>query len=222
MSAKMETSNVIIRKYELKDRESVKKIAGDTAFFGEPVEALIDDRELFFDAFYAFFFDHETDTCWVAEHDGVVVGFLAGSVDAHRQQQWSSFHIYPGIAWGLMSGKYTFRRKTLHYVTDLIGQAIRGELPFTDTERFPAHLHINVDSDSRGLGMGRQLLEAYHSHLRSLGVKGVHLHTTDQNVSACKLYEKVGYQIQDVRKTEKWIPLLGKEVENRCYGLDLG
>lgn len=218
----MERSNVFIRKYELKDRESVKKIAGDTAFFGEPVEVLIDDRGLFFDAFYAFFFDHETDTCWVAEKDGKVVGFLAGSVDAHRQQEWSSFHIYPGIALGIIRGKYTIRWKTIQYVADLVGQAIRGELPSTDTERFPAHLHINVTSDFRGLGMGRQLLEAYHSQLRSLGVKGVHLHTTDQNVSACKLYEKVGYQIQDAHKTEKWIPLLGREVENRCYGLDLG
>lgn len=217
----MEESNIVIRNYQATDRDAVKKIACDTAFFGEPVEALIDDRELFFDAFYAFFFDHETETCWVAEHKGIVVGFLAGSVDAHRQQEWSTFHIYPGIAWDLIRGKYTIHRKTLKYVVDLIGQAIKGELPYTDIKRFPAHLHINVLSESRGLGIGRKLLEAYHKQLRSQGVKGVHLHTTDQNISACILYEKVGYHIQDVRKTMKWIPLLGKEVENRCYGLDL-
>ena len=217
----MERSNVIIRKYLAEDRDIIKNIACDTAFFGEPVEALIDDRELFFDAFYAFFFDHETSTCWVAEQDGKVVGFLAGSVDAHRQQQWSSFHIYPWIALRIISGKYTIWRRTLRYVLDLIGQAVKGELPYTDTRRFPAHLHINVTSGSRGSGIGRRLLDAYHSQLRSLGVKGVHLHTTDQNVSACILYEKVGYRIQDTRKTMKWKPLLGKVVENRCYGLDL-
>lgn len=217
----MERSNVIIRKYQAEDRDTIKNIACDTAFFGDPVETLIDDRELFFDAFYAFFFDHETSTCWVAEQDGIVVGFLAGSVDARRQQEWSGLHIYPSIAWGILRGKYTIRRRTLHYVLGLIEQAVKGELPYTDTKRFPAHLHINVTAGSRGSGIGRLLLEAYHLQLKSLGVKGVHLHTTDQNVSACRLYEKVGYRIQDARKTLKWMPLLGKVVENRCYGLDL-
>ena len=218
----MEQSNVIIRNYLAKDRESVLGIAGDTAFFGEPVEAFLDDRRLFFDAFYAFFFDREVITCWVAEYKGIVIGFLAGSVDSKRQQEWSIFHIYPGIAWGIIWGKYTIGQKTLKYVIGMLGQKLRGELPSTDTKRFPAHLHINVDSSSRGLGIGRQLMEAYHTKLLSLGVRGVHLHTTDQNVSACRLYEKMGYKILDNKKTKNWYPLLGKEVENRCYGLELG
>jgi GNAT superfamily N-acetyltransferase len=210
---------VVIRKYVIGDRNAVKAIAGDTAFFGEPVEALMDDRELFFDAFYAFFFDHETTTCWVAEHNGTVVGFLAGSVDANRQQKWSMFHIYPQIAKGIILRKYHVGWKTFKYVVGLVGQALRGELPLTDTKLFPAHLHINVASTSRGLGIGRQLLEAYHQQLRTLGVIGVHLHTTDQNISACILYEKMGYQLQDKKQTKNWIQLLGKIVENRCYAM---
>jgi ribosomal protein S18 acetylase RimI-like enzyme len=217
----MENPNVIIRKYVIDDLEAIKEIAGNTAFFGEPVEALMDDRELFFDAFYAFFFDHETTTCWVAEHNGVVVGFLAGSVDSSRQQKWSMLHIYPQIALNIILKKYHVGWKTLKYVARLGSQVIRSELPLTDTKLFPAHLHINVVSTSRGLGIGRQLLGAYHQQLRSLGVKGVHLHTTDQNVSACILYEKMGYQIQDKRKTKNWKPTIGKIVENRCYGLKL-
>ena len=217
----MGNMKVVIRGYVIDDRDAIMVIAGDTAFFGEPVEALMEDRELFFDAFYAFFFDHETTTCWVAEHNEIVVGFLAGSVNANRQQEWSMFHIYPQIALGIILRKYHIGRKTLKYVAGLVGQAMRGEFPFTDTRLFPAHLHINVASNSRGLGIGRKLLEAYLQQLRSLGVKGVHLHTTDQNVSACILYEKMGYQLQDKRKTKNWIPLLGKMVENRCYALKL-
>jgi|WetSurMetagenome_2_1015567.scaffolds.fasta_scaffold173133_1 GNAT superfamily N-acetyltransferase len=217
----MKNTNVIIRKYLINDREVIKAIAGDTAFFGEPVEALIEDRELFFDAFYAFFFDHETATCWIAEHNGVVVGFLAGSVDSSRQQKWSMLHIYPQIALDIIFRKYHIGWKTLKYVAGLGSQVIRSELPLTDTKLFPAHLHINVASTSRGLGIGRQLLEAYHQQLRSLGVNGVHLHTTDQNISACILYEKMGYILQDKRITRNWESILGKLVENRCYGLKL-
>jgi ribosomal protein S18 acetylase RimI-like enzyme len=212
-------SQVVIRKYIKNDLNAVSAIAGDTAFFGEPVEALMEDRRLFFDAFYAFFFDHETDTCWVAEYDGIVVGFLAGSVDSSRQQKWSMFHIYPQIAKGIILRKYHIGWKTIKYVVGLVGQALRGELPPTDTKLFPAHLHINVASTSRGLGIGRQLLEAYHQQLRSFGVKGVHLHTTDQNISACILYEKMGYQLKDRRQTKNWKQILGKMVENRCYAM---
>jgi ribosomal protein S18 acetylase RimI-like enzyme len=214
-------TQVVIRKYVIDDLVSVKAIAGDTAFFGEQVEILMEDRHLFFDAFYAFFFDYETTTCWVAEHNGIVVGFLAGSVDSSRQQKWSMFHIYPQIAKGIILKKYHIGRKTFKYVVGLAGQALRGELPLTDTKLFPAHLHINVASTSRGLGIGRQLLEAYHQQLSSLGVKGVHLHTTDQNISACILYEKMGYQLQDKKQTKNWIQLLGKIVENRCYAKKL-
>jgi GNAT superfamily N-acetyltransferase len=106
-------------------------------------------------------------------------------------------------------------------VAGLGTQVMRSELPFTDTKLFPAHLHINVASSSRGLGIGRQLLEAFHQQLRSLRVKGVHLHTTDQNISACILYEKMGYLLQDKRQTKNWKQLLGKMVENRCYALKL-
>jgi ribosomal protein S18 acetylase RimI-like enzyme len=212
---------VVIRKFLKDDLNAVKAIASDTAFFGEPVEAFMDDRELFFDAFYAFFFDHETNTCWVAEYDGIVVGFLAGSVDSSRQQKWSMLHIYPQIALGIILRKYHIRWKTLKYVVGLVGQAVRSELPRTNTKLFPAHLHINVASTSRGLGIGRQLLVAYHQQLRSLGVKGVHLHTTDQNISACILYEKMGYILQDKRITRNWESILGKKVENRCYAQKL-
>lgn len=217
----MVNPQVVIRKYLKKDLKAVKAIAGDTAFFGEPVETLMEDRHLFFDAFYAFFFEHETTTCWVAEHNGIVVGFLAGSVDSSRQQKWSIIHIYPQIVLGIVLMKYRIDWKTIKYVVGLVGQALRGELPLTDTKLFPAHLHINVASTARGLGIGRQLLEAYHQQLRSLGVKGVHLHTTDQNISACILYEKMGYLLQDKKQTKNWIQLLGKIVENRCYALKL-
>ena len=42
---------VKIKPYQQSDRDDVFCIAADTAFFGEPVEAFLDDRRLFCDAF---------------------------------------------------------------------------------------------------------------------------------------------------------------------------
>ena len=40
-----------VRRYKPQDREDIFRIAADTAFFGEPVETLLEDRRVFCDAF---------------------------------------------------------------------------------------------------------------------------------------------------------------------------
>jgi hypothetical protein len=43
-----------IRRYERRDCAAVYRLAADTAFFGDPVEAFLDDRALFCRAFVAY------------------------------------------------------------------------------------------------------------------------------------------------------------------------
>lgn len=45
----------IIRMYKPSDRQDVLRISADTAVFGEPVEAILDDRRIFCDAFTAYY-----------------------------------------------------------------------------------------------------------------------------------------------------------------------
>jgi hypothetical protein len=52
---------LLIRPYQPKDRESVFRIAADTAFFGAPIEAYMEDRNVFLDAFYAYYTDLEPE-----------------------------------------------------------------------------------------------------------------------------------------------------------------
>ena len=211
----------VIRLYRDEDRTEVMRIAADTAFFGAPVEAFFEHRQTFLDGFYAYFLDCESSTCWVAQKDNVVIGFLVGSQHADRQSGYSLIHIYPNMLTGLFRGKYRLGPKTMRYMFTLVGEAIRGEFPVADLNEYPANLHINVSSQARGMGIGKSLMNAYHRQLKSLGVSGVHLHTTDQNVAACAMYEHLGYQLLGARKTRAWFPLLGQIVENRCYGLKL-
>ncbi len=212
---------MIIRPYQFSDKKTVMQIAGDTAFFGRPLEAIFDDRRLFWDSFYEFFFRFQSNTCWVAERNGIIVGFLAGSPDATRQARVSTRHIYPVLLWNLLTVRYHLGRKTVKYVLGMVSQVIQGKIPAADLKIYPAHLHINVVEEARGGGIGRKLLETYHQQLQELNVPGVHLHTTDQNLAACRLYEKVGYQLLDARFTTFWETIVGTIVENRCYGLRL-
>jgi GNAT superfamily N-acetyltransferase len=59
--------------------------------------------------------------------------------------------------------------------------------------RYPAHLHINMRADIRGLGVGQRLIEAYADRLRGGGVAGVHVVTGAQS-RAVGFYRKCGFE----------------------------
>jgi GNAT superfamily N-acetyltransferase len=212
---------VIIRSYLPADRAGVYRIAADTAFFGEPVEEFLDDRALFCDAFIAPYLDHPAAICLVAEGKNKIVGYILGSMKIRQQGGWLWVHHYPGMIGKIFTGKYKIGIKTIRYSIRTAAQLFLNELPRTDRRRYPTDLHINLDKTMRGLGIGKQLLEAYHDRLRQAGCMGVYLHTTDQNLAACSLYEQMGYRLFSSRKTGLWKRYLGKIVENLTYVISL-
>jgi ribosomal protein S18 acetylase RimI-like enzyme len=210
-----------IRPYQSKDREPVFRIGADTAFFGAPVEAYMEDRNVFLEAFYAYYTDLEPEYTWVACVDETVVGFLTGCIDTRSRRRKYSRTILPRFIGRLLGGKYLLGKQTYRYITGMLGGVLRGELTHVDLDIYPAHLHINVDSAWRGHGLGQRLMEAYLHQLRELGVKGVYLDTTSLNEAACRLYEKMGFRLLEARPERFWAKWFGRPVENRCYGLKL-
>ena len=212
---------IVIRSFQQEDRESVLRIGADTAFFGAPIEAYMEDRNVFLDAFYAYYTDLEPEHAWVACADAEVVGFLTGCIDARTKGRKYWRFILPVIIGKLLRGKYRFGKRSFGYITGMLGGVLRGELTHADLELYPAHLHINVDSAWRGHGLGQRLMEAYLQQLRELSVKGVYLDTTSLNEAACRLYEKMGFSLLEARPDRYWANWFGRPVENRCYGLKL-
>lgn len=208
-----------IRPYRQADRGAVLRIAADTAAFGGPVETFLDDRRLFCDAFYRYYVDFEPEHAWVATVEPEVVGFLVGCTDRARRDRLMATRIIPSLAWRLLRGRYRVGRCTWTHALDEMGAAARREFPAVDLARYPAHLHINLDARWRGLGAGRRLLDAYLAQLLTLGVPGVHLHTTSLNVAAVALYTRMGFRLLDARPTRLWERVVAGPVENRTYGL---
>jgi ribosomal protein S18 acetylase RimI-like enzyme len=210
-----------IRPYQERDREWVMKIAADTAFFGEPLEAFMDDRRLFCDIFYSYYTDLEPQHAWVADAGQEIVGFLMGcTCTASQRQRWIST-ILPRTAWRVFRGHYRIEIKTRHYLWGLIGVMVRKEHIQVDEKIYPAHLHINLSKAWRSLGLGKQLILAYLDQLRQEHIPGVHLMTTSINTIAIGLYERLGFNLLDARPTRLWNSLVNTPVENRCYGLRL-
>jgi GNAT superfamily N-acetyltransferase len=214
-------TDLIIRPYQPADRQAFFRIGADTAFFGSPIEAYLEDRNVFLDAFYAYYTDLEPEHSWVACADGQVVGFLAGCVDTRLHNQKLLRVIMPRVISYLLRGKYHFGKRSWHYFGGLLGGLLRREFTRVNLDAFPAHLHINVEAAWRGHRLGQQLMEAYLGQLRGLGVTGVYLDTTSLNEVACRLYEKMGFHLLEARPDRFWAKWFGHAVENRCYGLKL-
>jgi ribosomal protein S18 acetylase RimI-like enzyme len=212
---------LVVRPYQSKDRASVFRIGADTAFFGDPIEAYMEDRNVFLDGFYAYYTDFEPEHAWVACADENVVGFLTGCVNSRLHGKRFVRFILPGLVGKLLRGRFHFGKRSMGYFWGLLAGLVRGEFTHADLDAYPAHLHINVDAVWRGYGLGRRLMEAYLGQLRGLGVRGVYLDTTSLNEAACKMYEKIGFHLLEARPDRFWEKWFGHPVENRCYGMRL-
>jgi ribosomal protein S18 acetylase RimI-like enzyme len=211
----------IIRHFMASDQTAVLKLSADTAFFGDPVEAFLEDRQLFTDAFARYYIEQETSLVWVAESAGDLIGFLFGCTDTSLQlKRWRSY-IFNRVLMRAVSGRYRLGRNTASFAWGMLTGALRGEAVKVDLQEYPAHLQIDVKAGFRGVGVGRRLIEAYLGQLRLLNIQGVHLETTTHNEAAFHLYEKIGFHLLDERPNRFWTRLSGFEVRNRAYGLKL-
>ncbi|MGE5123533.1 MAG: GNAT family N-acetyltransferase [Acidobacteriaceae bacterium] len=214
-------SDTSIRHYENSDETAVGDISADTAFFGEPVEAFLEDRKLYFDAFARYYLTFETAYAWVADNSGEVVGFLLGCADTAAQRERWREYIRRIVLRNAFSMKYKLGKRTFGFCWGMLKSILRHEKIAVNYDLYPAHLQIDIRQDHRGEGIGKQLITAYLDQLQQERIAGVHLETTSHNVVACYVYEQLGFQILDSRINRYWSQRFGYQVDDRIYGMVL-
>lgn len=215
-------TDLTIRPYQATDRAALLHIASETAFFGAPVEAFMEDRRLFEDAMFRYYVEYEPEHAWAACEGEKVVGFLVGCTDSRVRMRVFSREILPDLLWKALRGRYRLGRLILRYSTSALSGSLRGEFAHVDFDPYPAHLHINLLPESRGKGAGRRLIQAYLDQLRGLSIPGVHLFTTSHNQAAVHVYQRCGFQLLDSRPTRLWRRHFSEPIENQCFGQRLG
>jgi ribosomal protein S18 acetylase RimI-like enzyme len=188
-----------IRPYQPADRAAVRRIAFDTALFGDPIRALVPDAELFADLWTAAYTDGLPLEALVAADADSVLGYLLGAPDDAATARAYLARVAPLLASRAAHGEYR-----------ALGPSLRGlaRLALDPAPRapagYPAHLHLNLVPAARGLGLGRALLGAYLERLAARGTRGVHLSTTDRNGAALRLYERSGFSVAARRETRAY------------------
>ena len=61
------------------------------------------------------------------------------------------------------------------------------------TQRFPAHLHVNLRPEFRGRGIGAELIEAFAAHAAAAGAAGMHV-VTGERMRNTAFYRRCGFE----------------------------
>ena len=190
------SASVVIRPYEPRDRDALRRIACDTAERGQPVERFFRDREVFADLVTRYYTDDEPQTAWAAECEGRVIGYLTGCLDTPRYRRVMIRRVIPrvilkAIAHGALVSGEMWRLLGAGVVTWLGGGCRRQ----TFLRCYPAHLHVNVQEGFRGQRVGRRLVERFYEQARAAGCEGVHAVVREDNQPACRFFEWMGFAI---------------------------
>ena len=207
----------VIRPYGPQDRPAVRRICCETALMGEPSSLFFDDDELFADALTAYFTDYEPGSCFVAERDQDVVGYLLGAKDVGRMEKIFADKILVPLLMKAMRRGTLFRRKNAAFLSRVLFGFVKGEFRAPDfSKEYPATLHINITKACRGAGIGARLINAYLDYVRAQAVRGVHCATMSD--AAGRFYRKQNFRLLFQGERSCFRHLLGRNVPIAVYG----
>jgi ribosomal protein S18 acetylase RimI-like enzyme len=185
--------SVNVRAYQPADRGAVRDISFRTGFMGESAAPFWGHAESWADVWTSYYTDREPESLSVGTIDGRVVGYLAGCVDTAAMRPT----IDQLFATAIRNHRLLVRRGTAGFLLRGLVDGLRdrdgarGE--FIDS-RWPAHLHIDLLPEARGIGLGAGLMARWLERLRELGVPGCHLATLAENDRAVAFFERSGFR----------------------------
>jgi len=207
---------VVIRHYRKEDRLLVRKIAWETALMGESAAAFFDGEEVFSDFLTLYFTDYEPQSCFVAEIDDDVAGYLLGAKDtAVLERVFCGRIIFPLLLKAFARGVF-FKKKNLIFLFNFLKSALRKEfrMPIFSRE-YPATLHINLDKKYRDLGAGSKLISAFLQYLKDAKICGVHLATMSEKAGL--FFQRQGFSLLYTGRRSYLRHILRKDIPIYIY-----
>ena len=135
------------------------------------------DKDLLYTLYLHNYTDADPSHVFVAVSDGKPVGYI---LCAPNHAFWSRM-----MREKFLSGK----NKEIVRKGE---ESIEGYIPYL--ERYPAHLHIDIDPEYQRMGIGRSLMSALVEKLRSEGSKGLMLTVSPENTGAVAFYTSCGFR----------------------------
>lgn len=197
----------IVRPFAPEDRTALRRLAVSTADRGNPSPGLAGDPALLADLLTDYYAEREPEALFVAERAGDIAGYLTGCLDTRRYLRDMSGRVVPR-AFGRAALRGFFVRPT---AWALIARLIRPGTPGNYRtpgllNRWPSHLHLNLDPSARGRGLGKALIERFFQHARQKGSSGVHLAARADNPESLRFFSSAGFREEGRRRLPGFLP----------------
>jgi ribosomal protein S18 acetylase RimI-like enzyme len=200
---------VIVRPFQENDRPRVREIARNTGQKGNPTNRFFEDEEVVPILFADYYMDYEPESCFVAEVDGEVGGYMLGCKDTRNYNRVVMWRIAPRliarVLWKVLTLQYR-RKRTYMTLLWLVTRAWR-EVPSAPIDEYPAHVHVNIDAGFRAYGLGKKLADAMVAHLKDRGVRGLHgiiVEPEDNDLMTRKAAELYDCRVVTVNPFTSW------------------
>lgn len=204
-------NDINVRPYRKSDRGFVRDIAWDTAYFGKPAGAFFDGKEILCSFLTEYFTDYEPESCFVAEVDGRVIGYLIGAKNTNNLSRTFKAKIFPYLLIQSILKGIFLKKKNVKFLYCCFRSFFGHEFDMPEISKdYPATLHINLEEKFRNSGIGSRLIAAYLNYLDIKRIPGVYLATLSD--SAAVFFKKQGFDLlYSGRRSYFWY-LLHKDI----------
>jgi len=209
--------DVKIRKFQTKDRAALRQIVHDTALTGKPAGLFFKGQEVITDAFSLYFTDYEPESCFVAEIDAQIVGYLIGAKNKISAETIFNRQILLPLIFKAFSSGIFLSLKNLKFIFISMIDFFKNGIKTPDfNQAYPATLHLNIKDGFRGQAIGAKLMESYLDYLKIEGVSGVHLATMSDQ--AANFFLSAGFQQLYKGKRSYFRHILHRDVPLYIFG----
>ena len=214
----IEPSDIVIRKYEPRDRAAVRRISSQTAFLDRPKD-FVEDEEILADALTIYFTDYEPESSFVATYQNQVVGYLIGAKSLSAMEKVFRWRIFPRVFLKAIRRGILLDKKALRFFGNIILSFLKGEFFMPNIfDEHPAAFHINMDPNFRGLKAGEKLLEMYLSYLKENRIRGVYACTMSERAKTFMMKSGLKILYQTKRSYMRYV--LNQEVPIYLLGTE--
>ena len=220
-----------IRPYRRRDRAQIRHLICATALRGRPLATFFEDDQVLVKLFMDYYLSYEPESCFVAESEGRVVGYIMGCTDSRRYLRVVLFRYGPQLLARLLLRLVTARYRRLTTYRTLWWALVRAwrEVPGADLRKFPAHVHLGVDQELRTAGFAFyvclvRLGDALIRDLRARGVRGLHgqiAEPGDQDFLSGRIRTLYGCRVAAKRRFSLWTRITGEQWHLKLVTLNL-
>lgn len=189
----MEPTGITILNYQKKDRKTIRKISLESSILGKFRDTVF-DKEILADLLTRYFTDYEPSSCFVAENENRIIGYVIGARDVRKMRRMMKKVILPSLGKRVLSAGYLFNKNNLFLLKNMLSSFIKGEFKVPNFAKdYPATLHVNITAQSRGQNVGTLLVQHFLEYLKENNVRGIHFGVLSEN--AKRFFLKLKFEV---------------------------